>query len=136
MRYTILFIGILITLTCHSQKKSKSKKRIDKALVGTWRGFESDQESEGVEKYWMQHRSEDGTFMLLMISMSKYEEPEMMTIKGKWWVENELFHETYDYSGMTDVYTYKVVDGAIVVFRAHKMSQVGAEDYQFVEEKL
>lgn len=40
-------------------------------MFGSWKGSENDNQRKGLVKYWIQHRFEDGTFLLFYSQLLK-----------------------------------------------------------------
>jgi len=109
---------------------------LDPKMFGSWKGSEKDQQIMGVEKHWIQHRFEDGTYIILFTVV---EDGEVTTSseKGKWWIENGDFHELHSGSKAADVYTYKFLDDDHVQFRVKSTkSNFENPEYQFIDTRL
>ena len=130
----IAFLGI-ITIS-NAQKKDSKENKLDNKMFGSWKGSEIDNQKKGLVKYWIQHRFEDGTFLLLFTAVENGE-VESFVEKGQWWIENGEFHELHFDSGKTDVYTYSFVDENRVKF---KSKQIGVSfensEYEFIDTKI
>lgn len=114
MRNIVLTALILGFGTLYAQKATPQANKIDKKLVGLWKGSEKDQQIAGMEKLWVMDRKEDGTFTLIFTTVQDCEVNQQIE-KGQWWIENGEFHELHFYSGNTDVYTYEIPE----IGRAH-----------------
>lgn len=112
-----------------------SGKKIDKKLIGTWKGFEKDGQQEGMEKHWIMQRSKDGTFYLMFTAVENCEVTTVVE-KGKWWTEEGKFYEYHENTKLTDVYQYEVVDGLMVKFKSIVMLGEEKESYEFTDYKL
>ena len=42
---------------------------LDPKMFGSWKGSEKDQQIMGVEKHWIQHRFENGTYIILFTTI-------------------------------------------------------------------
>lgn len=142
MKIKIAFFA-LVTLAlltqCATTKTSNSKlpSNLDERLLGSWSGSEKNQLIEGVESTWVQHRFENGEFILLAIYSEFGEIIHSGAEKGKWWIDNGLFYELHYSSGKTDIYEYEIIDANQVRFRAKEMSfETNAEVYEFIDTRV
>jgi hypothetical protein len=130
MKYLFLFSAVLL---CQFSIAQKSQ---DPQLIGVWSGHEKDNQRINLEKYWIMHRYEDGTF-ILMFNTIEDGEVDNFSEKGKWWVENGLFNEYHENSHGTDVYTYSMIDENHVRFKAKSLAfDFGNKDYEFIDTKI
>lgn len=136
MKKIILSSLILAYAGIYAQKSKPQANKIDKNLVGLWKGSEKDQQIEGLEKLWIMERKQDGTFMLLFTTVQDCKVDQHVE-KGQWWIENGEFHELHYDSGMTDVYTYEVLDHSHVKFKSKEQSmEMATNNYTFVDTKI
>ena len=141
MKLKIAFLTLVTFLfltQCATTKSSTSTlpDNLDERLLGSWSGSEKNQLMEGVESTWIQHRFSNGEFILLAI-YNQYGELISGAEKGKWWIENGLFHELHYSSGKTDIYEYEVLDANRVKFRGKLMSfETNAEVYEFIDTRV
>ncbi|WP_415325513.1 hypothetical protein [Chryseobacterium sp. MMS23-Vi53] len=136
MKKIILSALILSFGTIYAQKAKPQANKIDKSLVGLWKGSEKDQQIDGVEKLWIMDRKEDGTFMLLFTTVQDCKVDQHVE-KGQWWIENGEFHELHFDSGNTDVYTYKILDKSQVQFKSKSVSMdMNSNEYTFVDTRI
>ncbi|AZA92298.1 Uncharacterised protein [Chryseobacterium nakagawai] len=135
----IILSALLLTFGSFYAQKTKSKpqtNKIDKHLVGIWKGGEKDQQIAGMEKLWVMDRKENGTFVLIFTTVQDCEVNQHIE-KGQWWIENGEFHELHFASGQTDTYTYKVLDPNHVKFSSKQQTMTMATDtYSFVDTKI
>ncbi|MFD1604848.1 hypothetical protein ACFSJW_06015 [Flavobacterium artemisiae] len=158
MRKSIFIFGLLLITTFgSSQKKADLKTKIDSAaqtisetktesgtktydskLVGCWRGSEVGQQQEGISKYWVSCRFEDGRSTLLFIMIDKKGRVTQETENGKWWVENGKYYELHNYDGVIDIYNYQATDDTIdfqsVELMGKKDSSYKFTDYRIQED--
>ena len=136
MKKILIIAFITIFSFANAQKKDSKENKLDKKMFGSWKGSENDNQRKGLIKYWIQHRFEDGTFLLLFTAVENGE-VESFVEKGQWWIENGEFHELHFDSGKTDVYTYSFVDENHVKFKAKKVG-VSFEnaEYEFIDTKI
>jgi len=124
---------LFVVILCSLSTQIFLGQQIDPKLFGSWKGSEKDQQIEGVEKHWIQHRFENGTYVILFTVV---EDGEVSTSseKGKWWIENGDFHELSTGSEAADVYTYRFIDDDHVKFKAKAPKpNFNNEDYQFID---
>ena len=123
MRKTLLILTFSLFVNYgFSQKVAKiENKTIDPKLVGCWKGSEIGQQSEGLSKYWVSCRNENGTSTLLFIAIDKNGEVIQETENGKWWVENGKFYELHNFDGLTDIYDYEVIEDSTYSFLDYKI---------------
>ncbi|REC45102.1 hypothetical protein [Chryseobacterium sp. 5_R23647] len=136
MKKIILSVLILGFGTIYAQKNKPQANKIDKKLVGIWKGGEKDQQIEGVEKLWVMDRKQDGTFTLIFTTVQNCEINQHVE-KGQWWIENGEFHELHFDSGNTDVYTYQLLDNSHVKYKAKSLSmEMADKEYTFIDTKI
>lgn len=134
----ILASSLLAVLFCFSFTKCTliQKDTLDTKLLGSWHGSEKDNQKKNLTKYWIQHRFDDGTFILLFTTID-HGEVDSFVEKGKWWVENGVFHELHFTSGKTDTYTYQYDGENSVKFKAKRMAiAMENSQYEFSETKI
>lgn len=130
----IAFFGIIAI--SNAQEKDTKVNKLDNKMFGSWKGSENDNQRKGLVKYWIQHRFEDGTFVLLFTAIENGE-VESFVEKGQWWIENGEFHELHFNSGKTDVYTYTFVDENHVKFKAKNIGvNFENSEYEFIDTKI
>lgn len=136
-----ILIALLITFgVMNAQKTTSNSKikanKIDKNLVGLWKGSEKDQQIEGMEKLWIMERKEDGTFMLLFTTIQNCKIDQQVE-KGQWWIENGEFHELHFTSGQTDIYNYQILDPSHIKFKTKEQSmEMATDEYTFVDTRI
>ena len=64
------------------------KKEYDKNMIGCYKGAEQNQQYEGVSKYWVSCRLEEGKSVLLFVAVSKDGNVQQTTENGTWWTDN------------------------------------------------
>lgn len=135
----IILSTLLLAFGSVYAQKAKAKphaNKIDKQLVGLWKGSEKGQQIAGLEKLWVMDRKEDGTFVLIFTTVQDCEVNQHIE-KGQWWIENGEFHELHFVSGQTDTYTYKVLDPDHVKFSSKQQSMTMETDvYSFVDTRI
>lgn len=106
----------------------------DARLVGIWEGSEKDNQIEGVSKEWTMTRNIDGTFVLDFKTKMKGRKTENHIEKGKWWVKDNKFYEYHEDSGMTDVYTFEVLNVNQIKFKVFDLSfNQNNNNYEFID---
>jgi hypothetical protein len=135
---SVLVRSLLALSVCISFTKCTliQKDKLDPKLLGSWSGFEKDNQRENLTKYWIQHRFEDGTFILLFTTID-HGKVDSFVEKGKWWVEHGVFHELHFISGKTDTFTYAHDGKNSVKFKAKNIAIPFENDqYEFSETKI
>lgn len=131
---SLLFIAFIFALNYQPYfAQSNSDRYLDESLIGIWKGIESNQQIEGMEKLWEMTRYPDGTYSIKFkidfrgfISESKEE--------GEWWIEDGKYHEKHSNSQITDIYDFELLDGNKIRFELlESPSQFNNENYQFVD---
>lgn len=136
MKKFLIIALITIFSFANAQTKDSKENKLDKKMFGSWKGSEKDNQRKALVKYWVQHRFEDGTFLLLFTAIENGE-VESFVEKGQWWIENGEFHELHFDSGKTDVYTYTFVDENHVKFKAKKVGvSFENSEYEFTDTKI
>lgn len=136
MKKIILSTLILGFGNIYAQKAKPQANKIDKKLVGIWKGSEKDQQINGMEKLWVMDRKEDGTFILIFTTVQNCEVNQHVE-KGQWWIENEEFHELHFDSGNTDVYIYEIPDKSHIKFTSKSISMdMATNEYTFIDTKI
>jgi len=128
----LAFVGLLL-MSCSALTTVSNGKQIDKRLVGTWEGSEKNEQMEGMTKEWIMTRSSDGTFVL---DFTFYQDGERHknVETGNWWVQDGKFYESHTESGMTDTYTYQVLDKDHIKFKSDMMSmEMNKDSYEFID---
>ncbi|MBE8723720.1 hypothetical protein [Flavobacterium hungaricum] len=154
MRKSIFIFGLLFMIILgFSQKKTDEKTKVDSVdktvlekkesgiktydskLVGCWRGSEVGQQQEGISKYWVSCRFEDGRSTLLFIMIDKKGKVTQETENGKWWVENGKYYELHNYDGVIDVYNYQATDET-VDFKSVELMGKKDSSYKFTDYRI
>lgn len=134
MKNFFLLFFVFISSLFFSQTSKILPNKIDQKLVGTWKGNETDQQINGVSKYWVLTRFPDGTFSI-MFNMIKDCKVTSTVETGQWWVEDGKYYELHFYSGNTDIYTYSFPSKNSVKYKIVDSSMVG-ETYEFIDTKV
>lgn len=135
MKKLILF-SVLMFSTLGFSQYSDIKKEYDKKVLGCWKGSETDQQYEGITKYWVSCRLEDGKSILLFVSIDKFGNVQQHTENGTWWTNDGKFYEFHRKANITDIYTYKIVNDNQIEFRSWEMSGKKDNTYFFIDEKI
>ncbi len=133
-----VILSLLIFIQCASLKKTsiKSSKQLDVRLFGSWKGSEQRQLIEGVQSSWIQHRFEDGKFLLLASYIDNGDIIQDAE-KGEWWIEDGLFYELHYFSNKTDVYEFEVLDNNHIKFKSKSMAyETNTETYEFIDIRI
>ncbi len=128
----LAFVGLLL-MSCSALTTISNGKQIDKRLVGAWEGSEKNEQMEGMTKEWIMTRNNDGTFVL---DFTFYQDGERRknVETGNWWVQDGKFYEAHTESGMTDTYTYQVLDKDHIKFKSDMMSmEMNKDSYEFID---
>lgn len=134
MKKILVTFLVFFSFFAFSQSKNVQKNKIDQKLVGTWKGSETDQQVEGMTKYWVLSRFADGTFSM-MFTTSQNCEINSHVETGQWWIQNGEYHELHYISGNTDVYTYSFPTENTVKYKVLDSKIVG-ETYEFTDTKV
>ena len=134
MKKILVTFLVCFSFLAFSQSKKVQKNKIDEKLVGTWKGSETDQQVEGMTKYWVLSRFADGTFSM-MFTTSQNCEINSHVETGQWWIQNGEYHELHYVSGNTDVYTYSFPTNNTVKYKVLDSKIVG-ETYEFTDTKV
>ncbi len=138
MKLIINFLAIsfcsLLLMSCGNTMATLSNgKQIDKRLAGEWAGSEKDEQLEGMTKEWVMTRNNDGTFVL-DFTFHKDGESQKSMETGNWWIQDGKFFEAHTESGMTDTYTYQVIDKNHIKFKSESMSmEMNNNSYEFID---
>jgi hypothetical protein len=131
-KLSLLILTSFLFLSFMSIKTSDDDKLKNK-LTGTWSGFEEDNQTRGVTKYWIQIRNKNGTFIIMFTSIEDCE-VESHVEKGKWWVKDGLFYETSEGDKNPDVYAVEMLDNDNIKFKAKEISlEFDNKEYEFTE---
>lgn len=137
--YNLIMISLLslVISSCTSQMiRLADGNYVDKRLVGTWVGSESDQQISGVQKSWEMKRNSDGSF-ILNFTYSQDGEIHNSVETGKWWIENGRFNEFHNDSGKTDVYKYEILSQDKVKFTSETISvDMNKKKYEFIDTRI
>jgi len=118
---------------------AQSQPAIDQKLIGSWQGHEKDKQLEGVEKHWVQHRFEDGTYLILFTVIYHDDgRVESFAEQGKWWIADEKFYELHSGGENPEVYSYTVIDDEHVKFKLSDSGDLRYDqpDYEFIDVKI
>ena len=137
MKRTLLILTLtLISNFGFCQETAKTEqKSFDPKLVGCWKGSEIGQQKEGLSKYWVSCRFDNGTSTLLFIAINKNGKVIQKTENGKWWVENGKYYELHNVDGVTDIYDYEVIDNS-VKFKSIELMGKKDTTYTFFDYKI
>jgi len=112
------------------------KKEYDKNMIGCYKGAEQNQQYEGVSKYWVSCRLEEGKSVLLFVAVSKDGNVQQTTENGTWWTDNGKYYELHKTDNVTDIYNYKVLDNGNVKFKSIEMMGKADNTYEFTDYKI
>jgi len=129
MKTKLLGLFILISTLFSAQK-------LDSKMIGCWKGTETDQQAEGMTKYWISCRQDDGKSILLFIALKDGEVIEQSTENGRWWTKDGKYYELHDYDGITDVYNYKLIGDNKVEYRSVELFGKLDTSYVFSDERI
>ena len=138
MKRILLLTFFLVSFTAaFAQEDIKS---LDPKLIGSWKGSEKDLQYKDVEKHWVMHRFEDGSY-LIMFTVVFYKEGrvESSAEKGTWWTENGKFFELHNgYDELPTVYSYRYIDDDHVKFNIADPGLAIFEDpnYNFIDIRI
>lgn len=123
MKKSIIIVVLIAIVSLSFTVIESSEKN---KFIGSWKGSEKDNQTDGVTKYWIQNRYKDGTFVLIFTTVENCQ-VEHLAEKGKWWIKD----------GKTDTYTYEILDENQIKFKAKDLS-LGFENsnYEFIDTKV
>jgi hypothetical protein len=131
----IIAIITIIVLSFGFSIEGKSDKEHDSKLVGIWKGFEKDNEQKGVEKYWLQERFKDGSYVIMFTAV-EHCKVKTFVEKGKWWTKEGKFYEQYENGENIDVYEYKIQENTIANFKSIVLNGENNNTYIFNDYKV
>jgi len=137
MKYklSLLILTSFLFIACATTKKADDDK-LKAKLIGSWSGTEEDNQKTGLTKHWIQQRNKNGTFVLLYTTMENCE-VETHVEKGKWWIKEGVFYETFDEDGKTDAYSVEMLDDVNIKFKSKELSlRFDNKEYEFFENKI
>ncbi|MGC4041502.1 MAG: hypothetical protein QM710_12150 [Flavobacterium sp.] len=134
MKKVVLGFLVVIALFSFSSFKPAGKDH-DKRLVGVWKGFEVDRETEGVEKHWILNRYENGKYVIMFTAKENCE-IETLFEKGEWWTKDGKFYEKSQNSKYSDIYEYEIKDGIMVNYKSVELNGEKKTDYIFSDYKI
>lgn len=135
----LITVLILILSSCSTPSKLSSDtalNSIESKFVGSWAGNEIIHKFDA-PRYWIQHRFEDGTFIL--INTILYDgEVINLSIKGKWWIKDGLFYERPSSAKKDDVYEFEIIDKDHIRFIGIGMEDLSKnnEKYEFIDTRV
>ncbi|MEN2487572.1 MULTISPECIES: hypothetical protein [Flavobacterium] len=145
MKKSIFILGLLFITSlsfCQTKVKQDIKatnktenKTYDSKLFGCWKGSETGQQQDGVSKYWVSCRFENGTSTLLFVVIYPSGKVDQTTENGKWWVENGKYYELHNYDGVIDVYDYQVTEEGVNFQSVELMGKMD-NTYKFTDYKI
>lgn len=135
MKNSFILTTLFASILCFSQKY-EGKKEFDKNVMGCWKGTEKDQQYEGITKYWVSCRLEDGRSLLLFVAIDKFGNVDQHTENGTWWTYDGKFYEYHKKANVLDLYTYKVLNPNKIEFRSYEIDGQKDETYLFTDEKI
>jgi hypothetical protein len=144
MKKTIIYTTLLVIITLfllHSCKTSQmitlsSGKQIDRTLVGNWKGNESSQQKEGMTKKWVFKRFINGDFYVIIEQESK-DGVSYVEDDGKWWIQDGLYYEFHNNSGLTDVYTYQALNKDEIQFKSKSIDlPMAVSEYTYIDTRM
>lgn len=132
-----LTFAVTLLIAGYSVQSLKAQTpAIDERLVGIWSGSEKDQQAEGLETRWVQHRYKTGKKITYFTYIYQGRESHSVN-KGKWWTKDGLFYETTPRGKKPDIFTYEVIDRNHVLFKAVKVSEdLANQSYQFIDTRV
>ena len=132
--YIAVLLCSIFLISCSSTMSTlPNGKQVDSRLAGEWAGSEADKQLEGMTKEWVMTRNNDGTF-ILDFTFTQDGETNKNVETGTWWIQDGKFYEAHSESGMTDIYTYNVLDKNHIKFKAvHNSMEMNTESYEFID---
>lgn len=137
MKKTIIILALTLfsNLAFCQETEKKETRTFDPKLVGCWKGSEEDQQQEGLKKYWVNCRFQDGTSTLLFVAIDSEGQVKQETENGKWWVEDGKYYELHNFDKVIDIYDYEVLDDSV---KFNSIELMGKKDanYSFYDYKI
>lgn len=132
-----LFIAVMMIASVLSYSQDYiGKKEFDINIQGCWKGTEKDQQYEGITKYWVSCRLEDGRSLLLFVTMDKFGNVNQHTENGNWWTNDGKFFEYHKKADALDIYVYKILSKEKIEFRSYQINGKKDDSYLFIDEKI
>lgn len=132
----LLTLMMLIASILNYSQNYEGKKELDPKVMGCWKGTEKDQQYEGITKYWVSCRLEDGRSLLLFVTMDKFGNVDQHTENGNWWTQDGKFYEYHKKANALDIYSYKVLTPNKIEFRSYEIDGKKDDTYLFTDEKI
>lgn len=134
MKKVVLVFLMVVALFSFSSFIAGGKEH-DKRLVGVWKGFEANKETEGIEKHWILHRYENGKYVIMF---TVKEDCEIQTFfeNGEWWTKDGKFYEKNKVNNIADIYDYELQDGIVINYKSVELNGQKKTDYSFTDYKI
>lgn len=126
----------LFSLLCLATLSFAQKKEYDKKMIGCYKGSEQNQQVDGLSKYWVSCRLENGKSILLFVAIDKDGEVRQTTENGTWWTNNGKYYELHKIDNVIDVYNYTVLENGDVKFKSIEFTGKQDDTYEFTDYKI
>lgn len=116
--------------TISNTSREDMPKDIRGKFIGTWKGKHVDHE-KNLSRSWIQHRSEDGTYTIIFVELSRNGTIKSKEEKGKWWIEGDTFYEV-SLEGMEkpDAYQFEILSEREIRFKSV------VNNYEFIDKRM
>lgn len=104
--------------------------------MGCYKGSESNQQVDGISKYWVSCRLDKGKSILLFVTIDQNGNVQQTTENGNWWTSNGKYYELHKTDNVTDVYSYSVLPNGDVKFKSIELLGKLDTTYEFIDSKI
>ncbi|WP_407488107.1 hypothetical protein [Elizabethkingia anophelis] len=130
---TRIFIFYLL---CISSLGFAQEKEYDLKIMGCYKGSESNQQVDGISKYWVSCRLDKGKSILLFVAIDQNGNVQQTTENGSWWTSNGKYYELHKTDNVTDIYNYSVLPNGDVKFKSIELLGKSDTTYEFIDSKI
>ena len=110
-------------------------KKIDKNLIGSWKGSDVDRNTLDITLYWFTNRFEDGTYVIMFTS-GKDCNVKCWVEKGTWWTNGGKFYKLNARTDVLTTYNYKSTGVSEIFFSVKPYDTKLENDDVFYYENL
>lgn len=131
MKYILILATLFLASLSYGQKKEYDPK-----MIGCYRGSEQNQQIDGLAKYWVSCRLDNGKSILLFVVIDEDGHVTQTTENGRWWTNNGKYYELHNVSHIVDVYEYKILKNGDVKFKSIEILGNKDNTYEFTDFKI